>query len=245
MMRCILIDDEVNALKMLRFELDRFSHEIEIVGTFTSAKKALSFIKDETVDVVFLDVEMPDMSGIEFMSSFSEPDFQVVFTTAYSRYAIDAIKHNAVDYLMKPIDFDELKVCISKLKKKMNQFNFEDKLTNAIEKLNDLDHLPKKIKIFAEGKIIFLSPDEIVYCEADGSYTHVYLKNESKLLVSQRLKIVEEWLPKMIFYRVHHSYIINIDKIKEFHRQENYVILDNHKRIPISRKKKSEIMDKL
>ncbi len=245
MIRCVLIDDEQNALKAFSLELAQFSDRVTILSEFCSPILARKFLEKETVDVVFLDVEMPEISGIEFLEQFNEPPFYTVFTTAYSHYAINAIKQNAVDYLMKPIDSEELEKCIIKLENLLHKNQFEEVLANAIEKLNELDHYPKKIKVFAEGKIFFMDPDEILFCKAEGSYTHIFLAEQKKLLVSNRIKTVGEWLPDLLFYRVHHSYIVNITKIKEFHRQENYLVLENQNHIPVSRNKKNDFINKL
>ncbi len=245
MIRCILIDDELNALKALSLELKSYSEQIRVEKEFTSSQQALDYLKQHSVDVVFLDVEMPEMNGIEFLQHFTHEEFHTVFTTAYSDYALNAIKQNAIDYLMKPIAAQELETCISKLVQLIHKDQFEEVLASAIEKLNEVENFPKKIKLFAEGKIFFMNPDEIMYCKAEGSYTEIYLSNKDKLLVSNRIKTVGSWLPDILFFRVHHSFIVNIGKIKEFHRKENYLVLENQQHIPVSRNKRNVILNKL
>lgn len=244
MVKCVLIDDEFNAIKALMLELRNFSDRVEIVGQYTQAESALDFLSTNAVDVVFLDIEMPEMSGLEFLKRFQNRDFEVVFTTAYSKYAHKAIQNEAVYYLLKPIDIGELEVCIERIEKKLSKDLFENKLDYALEQLSQISGFPKKIKIPVDGKITFYDPDDILYGEGDGNYCNIFFSKGSKVLLSKKLKLVEEILTEPIFYRVHNSYIVNLNKIKAYNKNEGVLIMENNIIIPVSRNKRSEILDK-
>lgn len=243
MLKCILIDDEPKALTSLLYELSQFDNRIAVLDTFTNAKDALSFLTENSVDAVFLDVEMPGMDGFAFLEHFEKRSFDVVFTTAYDTYALKAIQQEVVDYLVKPIDPDDLGKAISKLENGSKRDDFSQKILEAIDHFNELKGVQKKVKLSVDRKIVFLDPEEIIYCESDGNYCRVFLEGKKELFLTQKLKYVEEILPDYMFYRVHNSYIINLQKIKEFHKTENYFLLTNNSIIPISRQRKNNILD--
>jgi two-component system LytT family response regulator len=244
MLNCILIDDEPKALTTLEYELLQLEKDVCILGKYTDAAEAVNFLNDQNVDVVFLDVEMPGMDGFHFLEQFKERSFDVVFTTAYDKYALKAIRIDVVDYLVKPIDPDDLNQTVEKLEK--NAQKREDpslKILEALDKLNETRGISKKIKLSVDRKIVFLDPEEIIYCESDGNYCRVFLEEKKEIFLTQKLKYLEEILPDHMFYRVHNSYIINLLKIKEFHKNENYFLLTNNAVIPVSRQRRSDIMD--
>jgi two-component system LytT family response regulator len=246
MIDLILIDDEPSAIKSLEWEIGNFCKNVHIVGSFTNALLAAEFLKKNTVDCVFLDIEMPDMDGFQFLELFPVRNFAVVITTAFDQYAIKAIKESAFDYLLKPIDSDDLILCFEKIEQQKNSVPANDKLENALEKLLQSSVFSqKKISINNDGKIIFLHPEEIIYCESDGNYCTIYLESKEKIVLSQKLKFMEEKLSHLQFFRIHNSYLINLNKVKEFHKTDEYVVLSNQVQIPVSRQKKSTFLDKL
>lgn len=244
MISCILIDDEPKALTTLSYELLNLSKEIKILGTFSSVSGAIDFLKTQTIDVVFLDVEMPVADGFNFLDAFEERDFEVILTTAYDKYAIKALRSDVIDYLVKPIDAEDLENALHKLEKHIQKkADPSTKILEAIDKLTEQQGLTKKIKLSLDRKIIFLDPEDIIYCESDGNYSRVFLENKKELFLTQKLKYLEGILPDQLFQRVHNSYIINILKIKEFHKNDNYFLLTNDVSIPISRQRKNDILD--
>jgi two-component system LytT family response regulator len=198
------------------------------------------------VDCVFLDIEMPEMDGFQFLELFPQRNFTVVITTAFDQYAIKAIKESAFDYLLKPIDTDDLIRCFDKIEQQKNSVSVNEKLENSLEKLlQSAVFSQKKISINNDGKMIFLNPDDIIYCESDGNYCTIFLENKEKIVLSQKLKFMEEKLAQLQFFRIHNSYLINLNKVKEFHKTDEYVVLSNQVKIPVSRQKKSDFLDKL
>jgi len=244
MLKAVIIDDEPKAIQGLSWELSNFNDEIEIIATFTEPEKALHYIKNTHLDCLFLDVEMPTMDGFQFIEKLDNKDFAIVITTAYNEYAIKAFKKEAIDYLLKPIDSDDLAETISKVKKFnsriVNTDKFEKILLNFNDKLSN-----KKITINTDGKLVFLEPSDIFYAESDGNYTTLNLLDNKKIVLTKKLKEVESLLPDNHFFRIHNSYIINLNKIKEFLKTDGYVVLENDKRVPVSRQRKSDFLDKL
>ena len=242
MITAILIDDEPDALECLQWELENFKDEIRVAATFNNAHNAIEFLQKNETDAVFLDVEMPEMSGFEFLEKFAKRNFAVIITTAYQDYALPAIKKQCLDFLQKPTDSAAIKECINKIKNFKNEHlfinYFEEKLYRKAEKEGH-----KKIIINTDGKLMFLQPDEIIYCESDGNYSTIYLENEKKILISTPLKQLEEKLTDD-FFRIHHSYIINMNKVQEYLKNHSYVILSNNIKIPVSRQKKSSFLDR-
>lgn len=245
MISAIIIDDEINAIKAFALELNNFNTQITVIEHFTNALSAIEYLKYHSIDIVFLDMEMPEMNGIDFLDHFHQRNFHVVFTTAHSKYALNAIKMEAVDYLLKPIDVLELKRCLEKIEKVLSKDHLEIKLDEALEKLNSIKEIPKKIKLLHNGKLIYYKPDEILYCEGDGNYSWVYFSKNNRILQSKKLKQMEEELPEPLFYRVHNSYIINLNRIVSYNKNEGIVTLENNILIPVSRQKRNNILSKI
>lgn len=244
MIKAVIIDDEPKAIQGLTWELSNFENELEVVATFTEPEKALQYLKTSQIDCLFLDIEMPTMDGFQFLNKLEKKDFAVVITTAYNEYAITALKNEAIDYLLKPIDTDDLGETITKIKKHISKgFNadkFEDILLQFNNKLNH-----KKITINTDGKLVFLEPKDIFYVASDGNYSTLFLSENKKIVVTKKLKEIDELLPKDHFFRIHNSYIINLNKIKEFLKTDGYVVLENNAKIPVSRQRKSEFLEKI
>lgn len=246
MLKVILIDDEPKSITSLKWELTNFSDEIKVVETFTNPIEATTYLKANQIDSVFLDIEMPQMDGFQFLEGFPERKFSVVFTTAYDQYAINAIKEKALDYLLKPIDGDDLHKTIEKLKTHKKTMSFTSSIEESLLSLSKNKTVSaKKIAISVDGKLLFLKPEEIVYCESDGNYCRIFLENNEKLFVTKKLKEIEALLPQESFYRVHHSYVVNLDKVREYLKTDCYLILNNQKKIPVSRNKKNSFLDKV
>lgn len=246
MISVLLIDDEPSALKSMEWEISNFCNDVTIIGSFTKASEAKDFLVKNPVDCIFLDIEMPEMDGFQFLDSFSTRAFSVIITTAYDQYAIKAIKEKALDYLLKPIDSDDLKECIEKIIAFKEEQYIHDRLEHTLEVMvQKSQNNNKKISVSCDGKIIFLNPDEIVYCESDGNYCSIYLENKEKIFISQKLKFMEEKLEGLYFFRIHNSYIINLNKVKEFHKSDDLVLLTNNIKLPVSRHKKATFLNQL
>lgn len=239
-LKVILIDDEPKSIKSLEWELNQFCKDIEILTTFTNPIEAFNFLKLHHVDCVFLDIEMPEMDGFQFLAQFKKRKFEVVFVTAYDQFAINAIKEDAVDYLLKPIDTEDLISTIEKVKARAENKQEKDLFEERLNLMSE-----KRVSIPMNGKILFLQPDEILYCESDGNYCKIFLEDKRSLFVTKKLKDVFQLLPRDKFFRVHNCYVVNLQKVREYLKTDGYVILCNHKKIPVSRSKKTSFLDKV
>lgn len=244
MLEAVLVDDEIKALQSLSWELTNLSDEINVSASFTNPFEALEYLATHTPDCLFLDIEMPTMDGFQFIQKLSNKNFPVVITTAYNQYAIKALKNEAIDYLLKPIDTDDLRDTIIKIKKFNNRNFTAEKLEQILLNFNARS-INKKITLNTDGKLIFLESDEILYAESDGNYSTIFLSDGHKIVLTKKLKEVNAILPEDSFFRIHNSYIINLNKIKEFLKTDGYVVLQSNHKIPVSRQKKSDFLDLL
>ena len=245
MIRTIIIDDEHLAIESLQWEIENFCDDLKIIDTFTNPKEAISGINYLKPDLVLLDIEMPEIDGFQLLQLLDYKNFDLIITTAYNQYAIQAFKANAIDYLLKPIDPNDLTKSIERVKKRQyNQSsnkNIETILTELVKK-NNTSH--QKIPISVNSKILFINSSDVLYCKSDGSYTHIILKDKTDHLVSKSIKHFEDILPDDLFVRIHKSYIINLDEVIGINKQgSGEVILSNDAEIPISRSYKHKLME--
>ena len=244
MISVVIVDDELSAIESLVWELKHFSSDISVVAQFSNPNEALDYLSSNSPDCLFLDIQMPTMDGFQFLNKLTSRNFAVVITTAYNEYAIKALKHEAIDYLLKPIDSDDLKDTIKKVKKfkskQTSELNFELAFKQFNERFNK-----KKVTINTDGKLIFIDADDILLVSGDGNYSTIELSNNQKIVVTKKLKEVNSLLPQDHFFRIHNSYIINLNHLKEFIKSDGYVVLTNNKKIPVARQRKSDFLEKL
>ena len=242
MVTAILIDDEQDAIESLAWEIKMFCKEIKIIDSFTNPEEAISAINYLKPDCVFLDFEMPTIDGFQLLSRLKYRDFDLIITTAYDNYALTAFKEDAIDYLLKPIDNDDLVKVVKKITKNKisKQLGFSLK-----ELIKPIEKKAKKIAIPLTGKIIFINIDDVCYCKSDGNYTTLFLENGEKYLYSKKIKDVFEILNSDQIIRVHQSYLVNINYIKEYVKSEGYyLILENMKTtIPVSKVNRAYILE--
>ena len=249
-LKAILVDDEFFARENLKMLLEDFANEhIELIGEAASVKEALELCEKHKVDLVFLDIMMPEADGFAFLEQVKERNFQVVFTTAFREYAVKAIKENALDYLEKPIDIEELKNVVSKAVKNQEQQTGgldENKINRVLQEIALHSNFDKTIVPTRDGFVI-LRNNELIRLEADENYTTLYCVNGKKYVSSKNIKSFEEKLDSHMFMRIHKSHIVNIAfHLKEFNRTEgNVVVLSNGDHVPVSRRKLQEFLDKM
>jgi len=243
MINAIIVDDELSAIRSLKWEIENFCHDVEVVDSFTNPSEAISAINYIKPDCIFLDIEMPEMDGFQLLSKLAYRDFDLIITTAYDSYALQAFKESAIDYLLKPVDSDDLIKSIEKVKTNKGKNLLGKELFNALEQFSAKPSFDK-IALPLAGKTIFILPQEILYCKSDGNYTEVYFKSKKREILSKKLKDVEAILNNTLFCRVHNSYVVNINYIKEFVRTDGlHLILDDNTNIPVSRSKKIDLQN--
>ena len=242
MIKAILIDDEPHCLESLTLDLQKYCPEVEIIKTLSSSKEGLKYIKKVKPDLLFLDIEMPWMNGFELLEYLSPIDFEVIFVTAYDSYAVNAFKVSAVDYLMKPIDKEDLKSAVAKVQKKLSAKDMgNDKIHHLLDQYFN-SKAQKKIVFPEKDRQKFVDPNDIIAVKAESNYSQVFIENENPLTLSITLKAIEEKLSGLSFMRVHHSYLVNMDKVSQYVKSDGgYLIMSDNSMIPISRSKKSEL----
>lgn len=244
--KVIIVDDEPAAISNLKWELENFCKGIEVIESFTSPREAISGINYLKPDCVFLDIEMPEKDGFTLLSELNFKGFQLIITTAYENYALKAFKENAIDYLLKPVDSDELIHAVDKVRSLKGTVDISQQIRKVIQSTVSQSTNPGRIPFSVDGKIIFLKPEEILYCKSDGNYTEVYQLNNRKLVVSKNLKEVERKVNHPNFLRVHHSFLVNIEYITEYIKGDGgYVVMENETKIAVSRSKKGDLLQKI
>jgi two-component system LytT family response regulator len=244
MIRCVLIDDESNSLEMMEWLLKTYSPEVKIEAMCNSAGAGIEAINHYKPDVVFLDIEMPHMNGFDMLEQFDKISFDVVFCTAYDQFAIKAFRYSALNYLLKPVDPEDLKETIRRLEEKRVAPSVEqiELLMQNIRQA--VKPVVQRIALTANDGMIFVATNDILYCQAESNYTSVVLKGGKKVLVSKVLKDIDEALSGPDFFRVHNSYLINLNHIARFVRGEGgYVVMDDGATIGISRSRRQEFME--
>ena len=246
MIKALIIEDEPNNSERLAFLLRSVCEDIEVVAIAASIEEAAKAEKTNKPDLIFLDIELPDGTGFDFLRLYPEIPFHVIFTTSFDKYALKAFKFSAVDYLLKPLEKDELGVAVQKVRK-LIQNNMSNPNSETIQKrlaASLMDDFTKIALPSLEGfNIIELK--EIIRCEADGSYTKFYLTDRREPLVSRNLKEYEDILGEHGFIRVHHSHLINLNHVISYHKGEGgYVTMTDQSQVQVSKRKKPDFLEK-
>lgn len=241
-MRAVLVDDEPKALEALRWLLASFCPQVQVAAVCSSVAEALPAIDAHRPDVVFLDIEMPVQNGFDLLTHYKTLPFAVVFTTAYDRFALKAIKFSAADYLLKPVDPDELQAAVKKIAEKdegqPTQQRVEALVYNYLQGRQNRFALPSK-----EG-LIFLEADDILRAESESNYTRIHLTDGQKVMLSKTLKEVEALLEGAGFYRVHYSHLINLKHIKSFSRRDGAtLVMKDNTEVDVARNRKEAFLE--
>jgi len=243
MIKAILVDDEVHCLDTLSILLKEYCPEVQILDKCRSAKAALEAIEKLKPSIVFLDIEMPAMNGFELLEQFEEIPFAVIFTTSYDQYAIKSIRFSALDYLLKPIDPKELITAVHKVETQKN-LPVAEQFQMLLNQVHHKEAGFKKIAVPTSEGFELIPEDEILRCEADDNYTHIFLKNKNRIIACRTLKEVEEQLQDFShFIRVHHSYLVNLNEVTKYVRGEGgYVVMSDGSSVNVSRSRKESLL---
>ena len=246
MIKAVIIDDEPHCVTALQNDLNMFCPEVVLAGACHSAKEGIMAVKQHSPDLVFLDVEMPWMNGFEMLEVMSGSiTFQIIFTTAYDQFATKAFRVSAVDYLLKPIDSNDLIQAVAKIQKSLPHAPANSNISNLL--LNSKKPVEEvKIAIPTREGYEFIAVTEIIYCKAEGAYTYVVLSGNRKLLLSKSLGETEQMLPEELFERVHHSMVVNIKHIQKFIKSNgSSIVMDNGDELGVSKSKKDQLLLRL
>jgi two-component system LytT family response regulator len=237
--KAILIDDESSSRNSLKKRIMAYCEDIEIIGECESGEEGLLQIEEKQPDLVFLDVEMPRMNGFTMLQHLKNRNFELIFTTAYDHYAIQAIRYSALDYLVKPIEVSELIESVKRVKEKREQHLPKARVETLLYNLMDEKMLHHRIAISSLDGFQFVPIYDIICLEANSNYTEISVRDKSKITVAKTLKEFEELLPASIFIRIHHSYIINKNFVQRYIKGEGgQVVMANGKILDVSRRKK-------
>ncbi len=242
MLTAIIIDDEPKGRLVLNQKLKEYCPQVRVTGEAANGEEGLKIIEAMNPDIVFLDIEMPRMNGFEMLNAIREKNFRIIFTTAYDQYAIKAIKYAAFDYLLKPIDIDELQSTVKSISSSENLHTpkqielLQQNMQHPMKQLN-------KLAIPTLDGLLFYDINDIVQLEANSNYTNIFFINYSKIVASKTLKDFEELLPTDIFFRTHHSHLINLNYIKRYIKGDGGQIeMQNGNFVDVARRKKEEFM---
>jgi two-component system, LytTR family, response regulator len=240
MIKALIIDDESDSLKLLADELQEHCPQVTVVGKYSDSEEGLKAIHALKPNLVFMDIEMPRMNGFEILQHIGGIDFSLIFVTAYDAFAVKAFKFSALDYLLKPVHTPELIAAIRKVEK---QQTVDLQQLNLLRVQYQSGQHPQKLAIPHLGKVIFLSLEDIIYCEADGNYSKLYLSDKRTFVLTKTLRDLQGFLEEKNFIRVHRQYLINLDHICEYVRGEgNYLVMSNGVSIPVARNQKDRLM---
>ena len=243
MLKIVIVDDENDALEALEWKLNRYIENVEIIKCL-SPIESIDIINETKPDIVFLDIQMPEMDGFTLLENLTNRKFNLIFTTAHDEFALKAIKVSAIDYLLKPVDKDELMEAIEKIQEQKKGGLLEDKLQMLLGNINETAN--DKINISADGKVYLLDRNDVIMLKSDKSYTTLFLTNDQQIVVSKTLKEVEKKFQFPQFFRVHNSYLINLTHVKEYLKGlGGELIMSNGYTAAISRNKKAELFKKL
>ncbi|RAJ18095.1 LytR/AlgR family response regulator transcription factor [Olleya aquimaris] len=242
--KTILIDDERKALAILKNKLERLCPNVDVIAQTQNPKEGIELIKTLQPDLVFLDIAMPELSGFDVLKQFEKPDFEIIFATAFDNYAIEAIKHCAIGYLVKPVDNADLITAVNNAETNIEEKTALQKNKQLIENLGTQTFQKKKIIIPSIEGLEFIKIENILHCEGETGYTKIHLKEGKPLLSSNSIGHFNKLLENSNFYLVHKSHLINLNDIEKY-LNEGYVILSGNKKIPVSRNRRQEFLEKL
>lgn len=236
LIKAVIIDDIPEAISVLTADLNTYCKNIEVIGSANGVVSGAKTIKELNPDLVFLDIQMPDGTGFDLLEILGDTNFKLIFTTASDEFAIKAFKFSAIDYLLKPIDPDDLMGAVNKIEQQQAP-------TSRLELLKENLNQPKKIALNTVDKIHIVDIEEVIRLESNVNYTLFFFKDGTRLLVTKTLKEFDKMLSEHNFIRVHQSHLVNSNTIKEFVKQNGEIILTDGTKIPVSTRKKSALMD--
>ena len=246
MIKAIIIEDEKKSQEALKQLLQKYCPEISVYGSAENVKEGIDLARKLKPELIFLDVMMPDGSGFDVLEKIRDQQFDLIFTTASEKFAVKAIKYSALDYLLKPIDTEELKSAVKKVLDRKNNLPSEQNLASLLENIKKSDEQYSKITLPTGHAYEIVSIKDIIRCEANDNYTNVYMAGGKKFLVSGTLKHYEDLLPSADFVRVHHSHLVNMSHVVRFLKEDGgYAVMSDGNKVEVSRRKKDDFMKKL
>ena len=247
MATCIIIDDERKAREGFNKIIDKyFIDKLQVLALCEAVKEGVAAIHKHNPDIVFLDIEMPEESGFKLFEYFDTINFEVIFTTAYNQYAVNAIKYAALDYLLKPINYIDLNDALKRYDISSKLKSREERLEILLSNLNMGNSIKSKVALPTLAGFQMKKINDIIYCEGDQNYTKIHLVSKQHLLVSKTLKYVEELLPAEVFFRIHKTYLINLNYVEKYMKNNGHiVILDDGTQLTVANRRTEDFLEAL
>lgn len=246
-MNIAIVDDEKHCIESLEIDLSSIEFNHQVIFKTSKPIEALQQLPNLKLDILFLDVEMPQLNGFELLDQLGEFEFDVIFTTAYSEYALQAFKNKAYNFLLKPVDIDELSDVLSDWQKdRQGEPYLMDELAvrELLVKVKNDGFVKSKIAIPTVNGFEFIKTEDILYCQSENNYTNIFLQNGERKLISKTLKDVEKTLTSHLFLRIHQSFLINPKYLKQYNKNDGgYVIMDDDNSLPVSKQKRHLLTD--
>ncbi len=248
MIKAIIIDDEQHSIETLRWKIENYCPEVEVVAVFDNPAEGVRYLRQNGCDILFLDIEMPRLNGFDVLEELGTPlPCDVIFTTAYDNFGIQAVKFSALDYLLKPVQNKELKEAIDKHLGKSSRSLPAEQIDGLMHNLQaERSGKPGRVALASKESIEFVDPVEIVVCTSSSNYTEVYTIDGRKRVISKTLKEFEDMLLPFHFFRPHHSHLINLSRVREYVRSDGgYLVMENKMKIPVSKSRKEALLQQL
>ena len=244
MIRTVVIEDEQHSRKMLMEMLHEHCRQINVVAEADSVTTGLAIIAEQRPQLVFLDIELQSETSFEILEKLPEINFELVFTTAFDHYALKAIKFCAIDYLLKPIDLNELRIAVSKADKRLNREYLNKNLEVLLNNIKSSSQNNHRIALSTLEGLLFVNVNDIIYCESSGPYTKFIFNHGDKIITSKHLKEYEDLLTGYDFYRIHKSYLVNLQEIRKYIRGDGgHIVMSNDATLPVSKQRKEGFLN--
>lgn len=245
MIDSVIIDDETMNTRILKKMLADFCPQVNVVAEAKDVQQGISVINQYKPALVFLDIEMPYGNAFDLLDELMPVSFEIIFITAFNEYALKAFRYSALDYLLKPVNINELKMAVERAGERVNSKNINSQLNNLLQNLHKKNEAIQKIALPSKDGLLFIAIEDIYRCEASGSYTYIYTRKEGKNISSKSIKEYEELLPGDIFFRIHHSHLVNLKEIKKYHRgRGGYVEMKDGALIDVAVRRKDEFLSR-
>ena len=248
MIKAVIIDDEQHSIETLQWKLENYCPEVKVIASFDKPSEGVRYLQQNDTDILFLDIEMPMLNGFDVLEELGhDVQFDIIFTTAYDNFGIQAVKFSALDYLLKPVQNKDLKEAVSKHLKKAGQRLPALQIDNLLSNVQaERKGKPGKIALASKESIEFVDPADIIVCTSNSNYTTVFLSDGRKKVISKTLKEFEDLLVPYNFFRPHNSHLVNLARVREFIRADGgYLVMENKMKIPVSKNRKEKLMEQL
>ncbi|TNE52741.1 MAG: response regulator transcription factor [Bacteroidetes bacterium] len=248
MIKAVIIDDEQHSIETLRWKIENYCPEVEVIAAFDNPAEGVEYLRSHTCALLFLDIEMPRLNGFDVLEEIGAPlPFDVIFTTAYDNFGIQAVKFSALDYLLKPVQNKELKEAVDKHLHKSRRSVSSEQVDTLLQNVQaERQGRPGRIALASKESIEYVDPAEIVVCSSSSNYTEVYTTDGRKRVISRTLKDFEDMLLPFHFFRPHHSHLINLARVKEYVRGDGgYLVMENKMKVPVSKSRKESLLQQL